>query len=585
MFKKIVTAIFLVFLSNACTNKTNIEPDDSLHLVFEQDIKTLDPIKSADNFSSEIIHNIYEGLYSYHFLKRPIELVPLLAESLPEISENGTKLTVKIKKNIFFHDSPAFPGGKGREVTAEDFIYSWKRNADPNSGSVNFWLFDNKISGINEWRESVKLDTKNFEKNIPGLQSLDKYTLVITLNQPNYQFIHQLVHQGTKVVPREAVEYFKQDFSTNPVGTGPYIISSWTKGYELVLQKNVNYHEVLYPSEGEPTDIQAGFLSDAGKKLPLTKKINIKFLPQEQSMWLSFLRGKIDHAIRIPANNFDSTLDNGKLLQNFITKGIQLRLVPRPDVTYIGFNHEYPLFKNKKFRQAMVSSFDNNTFLKVLHKNKGIVANGPIPPQLDGFDPNFKNPFSYNLEQAKKLMSESGLIKSKKNLEIPYEFPGTNSSQRIFAEYDRDQFEKIGVKIKLNSNSWPAFDQKIKTKQAPMFDMAWSADYPDGENFLQLFYCKNSSPGPNAFNYCNSSYDKMYEASVKMSPGPDRTAAYKKMVEFLTEDAVAIFNVHRTDYFLYHGWLKNYKKDRLIYDFYKYLRVDPVEKEKLLKKL
>src|SRR5690606_23246222 len=100
----------------------------------------------------------------------------------------------------------------------------------------------------------------------------------------------------------------------------------------------------------------------------------------------------------------------------------------------------------------------------------------------------------------------------------------SDSKARQMAEFFVQNMAAIGVKMKINANTWPQFQEKIKNGQAQIFGIAWGADYPDAQNFLQLFYSKNMSPGPNDSSFSNAEFDRLYEQSMKMPPGPAREA-------------------------------------------------------------
>jgi len=145
--------------------------------------------------------------------------------------------------------------------------------------------------------------------------------------------------------------------------------------------------------------------------------------------------------------------------------------------------------------------------------------------------------------------------------------------------------ELIGIKIKIQSNPWPEMQAKMKKRSVQMFTTGWFADYPDTENFLQLFYGPNSSPGANSSNYNNPVFNKKFEEAVSMQDSPARTKLYEKLNEYLGDEAVALFSVHPQGYTVKHGWIKNYRDSDLHYDSHQYLNIDMNKKEELLKKL
>jgi len=153
------------------------------------------------------------------------------------------------------------------------------------------------------------------------------------------------------------------------------------------------------------------------------------------------------------------------------------------------------------------------------------------------------------------------------------------------AEYLEQQFGQIGVKVKIVSHSWPQFIERINSKKAQMFGVAWGADYPDQNNMLQTLYGKNVSPGPNSSNYKSKEFDALFEKAELMPPGRQRTALYHKMRDLFVQDLPWIPQVHRLNNVLQNGWLHNLKRSDTIIGTYKYLRVDQQQKAELRAKL
>ena len=175
--------------------------------VIARPIDGTDPIRLSDTDSVQLTSRIYEGLYTYHYLKRPLEVMPNLAEGMPTISPDGLIYTCKIKKGVFFQDNTCFPRGKGRELKATDFVFSFKRVVDTNNMVPYAEFIDGKIKGLDQWKKSL-----DYDQTVEGLQALDDYTLQITLTAPCPQFIYVLTMWITYVVPKEAVMHYGNEF-------------------------------------------------------------------------------------------------------------------------------------------------------------------------------------------------------------------------------------------------------------------------------------------------------------------------------------------------------------------------------------
>jgi len=576
-----IAALSILLLFSACSKK-QYSTESVLRVSAPSDIKGFDPMMASDVGSAAQIAKVYEGLLSYHWLKVPFELVPNLAEAMPEISKDGMTYTFKIRKGVYFQDDASFPSGKGRELEASDFVYSFKRHADSKNQSTGWWLFDGKLVGLNEWRKKYEnLPAANYNEEIEGAKAIDKYTLQLKLAKVFPQFLYALAMPFSYVVAKEAVLKYGKEFINHPVGTGPYRLPVFDNRKHLVFTKNPTFREKFYPKEASP-EFQ-DMLSDAGKKLPLVDKIVVDVMVESQPAWLKFNKGETDY-LSIPKDNYNAAIKENKLSGEMQNKGMFLKITPGLDVYFIGFNFENKIFQNVNLRRAMSLAFDAKLANELFYNNTGFLAESVAPPGIAGNDPSFKNPWrGPNLEQAKKYLALAGYPDGKGLPEITLDtFSSTSARQK--GEFFQKQMEKIGLKIKVVTNLSPELQAKIKRRSTMLIDYGWIGDYPDTENFLQIFYGPNSSPGANSSNYSNPDFNKQYELVSKMQDSPERTALYTKLNQYLANEAVAIFTVHTQSYMLQQKWVKNYHDSDFIFDFHQYLNIDQKEKADTLKK-
>jgi oligopeptide transport system substrate-binding protein len=588
-FRALVVAgsIATILMINSCTRK-NGAADATLNLIFKVNVKGLDPAGTSDYYSAMVIAQIYEPLLTYNYLKRPLELEPALAAEMPKVSADGLTYTIKIRPGVRFQNDDSFKDGVGREVVAKDFIYSWMRMADPRNTSEAFFVIDGKIKGLNEWAKLVSQGKADYETPIEGLRAPDSQTLLIQLNQPYYQLPGVLAMASMSVVPREAVEKYGKEFLNHPVGTGPFLLakpSDWVRNSKMTLTKNPNYRTVTYPSVGAAGDAEAGLLKDAGKKLPLVDHVVIQELTEEQPRWQNGLKGNSDW-FDIPSDSFDGAV-KGKSLEPALAKnGMHLDISPGPDVSYVGFNMDDPLLgRSRELRQAISMAFDSPTYIKTFTNGRGIAAQGAVPPGIETYSDDYRNPYrQYDVEKAKTLLAKAGYPGGKGLPELEFEMLSDTKSRQT-AEYFLHAMEKIGVRVKLNSNSWVELLTKFKARRAQIFAVGWTAVYPDPQAFFMAFYSKNASPGPNATNFFNKNYDRIYEAALLLPPGNKRSKLYFQLRDILAEECVWIFNLHRLNYRIVHGWVENFKANEIALDFAKYIRINSEKRGQLMKTL
>ena len=543
-------------------------------------IRGLDPGDIGDTTSSSVASQCYETLYQYHYLKRPYELIGCLAAEMPEVSQDGLTYTIKIRRDVYFADDECFKGGVGRQLRAEDFIYSWKRIANIKYLSKNWWVFDGRIVGLDEFREYTKTvenkEDVDYHRQVEGLQALDDFTLQIKLTKPSPQITYLLAHLPTAPMAAEAVKHYGDQIMNVMVGTGPFKLVSWKRGSKLVLARNEKFRPETYPCEGAPGDKEKGLLEDCGKSLPFFDGIEYMIVEENQPRWLLFMQGKID-ASGIPKDFYSQAItEQRSLTPELASKGMKLFIQADPSTYWYGFNMEDPLVGgNLPLRRAMSCAWNRAEYIEIFTNNRGIPAKGFFPPMLKEHDPDFKNPWTeYSVARGKELMAEAVKVNGGKEIEVTLALPGTDTVFRQMGQYFQRCMDKIDLKVKIDYYDWPTFQDRIKSKSVQMFAMGWVADYPDGENFLQLFYGPNQSPGPNNFNYHNAAYDRLYEQIATMEDSPERLRLYRQMERMVCDDCVSILSLHGVGFVPYYKYLRNYNPHAFGYGLSKYVDID-----------
>ena len=534
---------------------------------------SFDPVIVSDLYSNTINEAIFDSLLTYDFLARPVKLVPNTAAAMPEVTEQGRVYTFKIKPGIFFADDAAFNGRK-RELTSADYAYTLRRLYDPKNRSPWLSYIDGKIIGGDEAlsvaRKSGKFD---YDQPIAGIETPDKYTLRLRLKETDYNFIYIFATVQTAAMAREVVEKNPADAGANPVGTGPFRIAEWKRSHKIVLEVNPNFREVFYDAEpGNDAEMKAIHAQMKGKKLPLVQRVEVTIVEESQPRWLAFLNGETDY-MNAPLEFSGIAFPGGKLAPNLAKQGISGQRVVDPDLVYTFFNLDHPVVGGYTpdkiaLRRAVSLAYNFHEDINIIRNGSAIKAQSPVPPGVQGYDPMFKSPqTTYDPPRARALLDMYGYIDRDGDgfretpdgkplvIEISSE-PDSTSKQ--FQELWKKNLGAIGVRTSFNVAKWPDINKQAKAGKVQMWQLGWTADYPDAENFFQNLYGPNTEAGVNYAHFKNVQFDALYERARKMPSSPERTAIYNEMNKLVAVYAPWIPQTHRLRSELSQPWLVGY---------------------------
>jgi oligopeptide transport system substrate-binding protein len=569
--KFLVLCLFV--LLSSCT-KDKKATENVLNLSLSGEVSTLDPANSYDTISASVVYQAYEQLFQYHYLKRPYSIQPLLADGLPKITNNGTRYTIKIKKGVQYHPNTAF-GEQTRFVKAQDFVNQIKRLAFLPTRSNGWWLFNDRIVGINKFRKDAGNDIKKFyELNIEGLKAIDDHTLVIDLTRPYPQMLYALTMSFTSPMPLEAIKFYNNNLSSNVIGTGPFYLDTWQRRSGIQLKKFPAYREVFYPSQGDRYSHRKNLLEDAGKKIPFIDAIKFKVIKESQTRWLNFRKQAID-ILAIPKDNYQTSIDeNGNLTKELTDDKITLQISPTLTYWWLSFNMKDDIVgPNLKLRQAIAHAIDGSKYIKSFTSNTGQPANSIYPPGIPGYDPSHELPYEYNIEKAKKLLEDAGYPGGKGLPELNFDVRGISTVHRQRAGYVKKELAKIGIKVKTRSNTFPAFLSKSRKGNLQFWQDGWAMDYPDAENSIQLLVTKNHAPGPNATYFSNTKVDKLYKKLKTLDDGPEKFEIMREIERTVHKQLPWIMQYYARTYILQHEHIRNYRQSDIVYNYMKYIKI------------
>lgn len=590
---RILLALALLALTLAGC-KTDPYPGETgvwMHAALRELPKSMDPPLVGENASAKLASQVYEGLLEYHPFAQPYQLRPALASALPTVSDDGLTYTFSLRPDVRFHDDACFPDGQGRRVTAHDFVWAFKRLAHPDTQTKGWWLFDGKVVGFNGWRDRLRGELEarrlagedtptlwGIERDVPGITALDDHTLQLTLTQPYPQLLWVLAMPYAAVYPREAVDHYGAEFRNHPVGTGPFRLASYNPVYRARFVRNPTYRHVTVPDPvthpderypGWEADRDAGLLANAGKAIPLVDGLEVRFILEGQPRWLYFKAGHLDW-INPPKDNTDEALVGEDLTDEMKARGVKLDRWPELGTVYLVFNTLDETVGNRTLRQAIANAVDHRWMVDNLYSQQAVVATSLVPPGVAGFDgapaahPHHRDDGAPDLERARALLAEAGYPdgidpETGKPLRLRFELSGTSTVNRQFGARLRDDLRRIGIEVDTTTNTFPQLVEKMRGANYQMSQLAWSFDYPDAQNILQLLYGPNRSPGIGGANFADPAFDALYDQAAVLEDSPQRTALYQQMARIVATEVPWVTRAHRIRTNVQQPWLQGFK--------------------------
>ncbi len=511
-----------------------------------QEIKTLDPVRLNDASSHHVVHQVAELLVDFD---STLSLVPELAEKW-EMSQDGLIYTYHLRKGVLFHDSPCFPNGKGREMKASDVKYCFDRILDARATTSGATYFTDKVKGAQEYYDATgsagKIPVP--AEGVSGFKAVDDYTFTVELKVPFAAFKFYPALGFCYIYPKEAVQHFGQDIFKNLVGTGPFVFEKWEKDQGVTLKRNPNYW-------GKDAD---------GNQLPYLDGVKCGFIKDERQQIQAFNEGRLEESYRIPTEYFRKVIDeNGKVTPEY-TK-YRIFTVPALSTQFYGMLCTSPEFKDRRVRQAFNYAIDREKIIKFVLQGQaaGPAVHGLVPGSLPAYDSKGITGYSYDPSKAQALMTEAGYPGGKGFPAVTIQLNSGGGRNLLVAEAIQSMLANtLGVKVDVRTLEWAQHTELLEGGKAPLFRLGWIADYPDPENFLNLFYGKNIPPsGPSPINstrYSNPDFDALYARALVTLDDTERFKLYRQAEQIAVNDAPMIFIYHDMDYRLVQPYVRDY---------------------------
>lgn len=580
----------LAFAQGAFAQGPQPDPKKVLRTEFPAAETGFDPALVHDLYSNIVNEAIFEPLLTYDYLARPSRLAPRAAESLPEVLEGGKVYVFRIRKGVHFSDDPAFHGQR-RELTAADYAYSIKRLADPKLRSPWRYLVDTKVLGLADLIKAAEQSGKfDYDAQIPGLETPDRYTLRITLSAPDYNFPYILATPTLGAVAREVIERYGSDTMAHPVGTGPYRLDKWARSSRIELAANPNYRGHRWDFKPvEPGD-ESLVAAMRGKLLPTIGRIEIAIMEEDQARLLAFQNRELD-LFQLEGPLAPKMLDVDRLKPEYAEKGAKLSRIVDPEIQYPYLNMRDPvtggMTKEKiALRRAILMAYDEHEENRVVHNGQGAIIDYPVPPGVVGHLPGYRRTDATNVRLANALLDKFGYrvgadgwrtLPDGKPLVITLT-TRPDSMGRQQEEMWKKTFDAIKVRMTGDKKKFPEILKAEKACQLQMRVNRWIADFPDGENFMQLFHSKNIGQSNTS---CTDipEYDKLFEQATRLPAGPERDTLWIDMARLLEYHGAMRISMARHRNMIMQRHVIGYKKHPIILADWLYADIDLASKE------
>jgi ABC-type transport system substrate-binding protein len=544
-----------------------------------------DPPQVSDNTSLTIAAHIFEPLLAYDPLARPATLVPLTAAALPAVHDDATRFVFTVAPGIFFAADPAF-GARPRELTAADFVYSFKRFYDPAVVTEHLYLFENEqILGLSELRRRALDGKRPFDYDAPveGLRALDRRRLQIRLAKPSPRFVLLFAYGITGAVAREVVERYGSEIMAHPVGTGPFRLAQWTRSSRIVLERNPGFREQRYAAQPPAGDAPAQAMAAAlnGRRLPLLDRIEIAIIEEAQPRWLAFVGGELD-LVEVPPPFTPLAAPGGRLAPYLERRGVRLQRRLEASITHTFFNFGDPMvggygLEQVALRRAVALAVDSAEEIRLIQSGQAIPAQSLVPPHCYGYDPALKTEMSdADAARANALLDLAGFARGPDGLRRRPD--GTRLALRLASAPDQRSRQRnelwlrrlaaVGVPLQIEVAPFGELIRRALAGQLMMWGYSWIAGAPDADFFLGMAYGPNAGQSNDA-RFALPAFDRLYERQHRLPDGPERLAVIAEANRLLLAYVPYIARFHSITTTLTQPWVQGYRPRPFVVDVWR----------------
>jgi ABC-type transport system substrate-binding protein len=574
----------------------------TLRYAFEIAETGFDPVEISDVYSRGIAGNIFDAPLRFAYLAAPGTVEPATAEGMPEVSDDFKTFTVHIKKGIYFTDDPAF-NGQRRELTADDYVYSYKRIFDPHWNCPNYGQFETfGVLGMQALREqALKSGHFDYDRPVAGLKALDRDTFQIRLTTPAPRFLLNLADASNYgAVAREVVEKYGDRIMEHPVGTGPFRLVEWRRSSFMALTRNPDYRTDIFHVTPDPSDPDAQRIAREldGRRLPLIDRVEISVIEEGQPRWLSFLKGEVDFLYIMPRDMAELALPNGKPAPNLVKKHITIERAPQIDIALLLYNADNPVVggytpEKVALRRALNLGFDTAELIRTYWKFQAFPAQSPIMPGEYGYDPGLRSENGLtSVARAKALLDQYGYMPrhgtswrdnpdgSPLVIEISTE---PDQRSRTMDEIFAKSLDALNIRCRFKVAKWPDNLKAVQAGNYMIWSLGQTASGPDPSDTMRFAYGP-ATGADNLSRFKLAAYDALYLQQDRLPDGAERLSLLRQMNALLVAYAPMKMIAHRYTIDMAYPWVHYYRRWPFTEsDFWRYVDIDPALKERTLR--
>ena len=484
-----------------------------------QVVRSIFPLTIGLVSEQHVAMQIYEGLVGFN--ATDLSLEPALAESW-DVDPSGTVYTFNLRRNVRFHDDPAFRDGEGRLLIAKDVVNCFSAICEKGKGDAAFWLFQDKVAGADAYYDSDKRDGK-----VSGITALDDHTVRITLIRPCPNFLQSIAGAGCWIWPQELLDAYGSDLFRHAIGTGPFRLNSARPEEVFVLERNHHY----WGRDAE------------GRSLPYLDAVRVTLVPDKEREITEFLKGRLSMVTELSIQSINVLADS--VDRNTGERRFNTLSTPALAVQFYGFNASKPPFSDVRIRRAFALALDRRHLVDSVLYGLAVVADhGLVAPGLPQYPYDLVGGIPYNPDSARKLMAQAGFPGGKGFPRIQLQVNNYGFGYRSVASRVQEMLLKeLGVAVTVSAVPPKEYYDRIDRGEALFWREGWVADLPDPENFLALIYGKNAVADtslPSSLNttrYANPRFDELF--ALSMTKGSEA----ERMTDLAQAEALAIKDV------------------------------------------